>query len=119
MVKRARPIQADESTPKLREEISHSCATCQIFSAPPQRFRVSLPPSDVVFNREVAMDLMWIDKKALFHVVDLEENFSSATFLPIQTEDGVWSTFISCWTSPYIGFLLKMRVDEASAFKTV
>ena len=65
------------------------------------------------------MDLMWIDKKVLFHVVDLEKNFSSATFLPNQTEEGVWNAFISCWTSPYIGFFLKMRVDQGSAFTTV
>ncbi len=65
------------------------------------------------------MDLVWIDKKALIHVVDLETNFSSATFLQNQTLEGVWDAFISCWASLYCGFLFKMRVDQESAFKTV
>ena len=84
LVKRAKPNQADESTRKLLQEISRSCETCQTFSPPSQRFRVSLLPSDVVFNREVAMELMLIDKKALLHDVDLETNFSSVTFLPTK-----------------------------------
>ncbi len=84
--------------------------------SPPQRFRGSLPPSDIVFNLEVAMDLMWIDEKAVLHFVDLEKNFSSATFLPNQTLEGVWDVFVSCWASLYIGFPMKMRVDRRSVF---
>ncbi len=65
------------------------------------------------------MDLMWIVKKALLHVVDLDTNFSSATLLPNQTVEGVWDAFISCWASLCIGFHLKTRVDQGSAFSTV
>ncbi len=31
------------------------------------------------------MDRMWIDKKAALHVVDLDTNFSSASFFRTQT----------------------------------
>ena len=58
LFRRARSNQADESTRKLLQEILRSCETYQTLSAPPQRARVSLPPSEIVFNREVAMDLM-------------------------------------------------------------
>ncbi len=65
------------------------------------------------------MDLMWIDKKAILHVLDLVTKFSSAIFLSNQTVEEVWDAFISCWASLYIGFLLKMRVDHRSAITTV
>ncbi len=69
--------------------MTRSCETCQTLSAPPQRFRVSLVPSDTEFNRYIAMDLMWIDKKEVLHVADLESKFSSASLLPNQTVEGV------------------------------
>ena len=94
VIKRARPSQVDESTRKLLEEITRSCEKCQTFSTLPQRFPVSLPPSNIVFNSNISMDLMWIDMKAALHVVDLETNFSSASFLPNQTLEGVWDAFV-------------------------
>ncbi len=59
VMKRARPNRVYEATRQLLEKITKACEICQIFSAPPQRFRVSLPPSDIVFEREVPLDLMW------------------------------------------------------------
>ncbi len=46
---------------KLTKELDKSWKNCQRvwnlpnFIAPPQRFQVSLPPSDIVFNREMAL----------------------------------------------------------------
>ncbi len=48
VMRRARPNQVDEATQKLLETITKACETCQMFGAPPQRFRVSRPPSDIV-----------------------------------------------------------------------
>ncbi len=93
-MKRARPNQVDEAIRQLFEKITKACETCQTFSAPPQRFRVSLPPSDIVFYREVALDLMWIEKKAVLYVVDIEYGFNSATFLPYQIVETVWNAFV-------------------------
>ncbi len=90
LIKRAKQSQADESPRKLLQEILRSCETCQTFSAPPQLFRFSLPPSDALFNREVAMYPTWIGKKALQHVLDLEIKFSSAIFLPNKIVEGAW-----------------------------
>ena len=81
LIKRAKPDQADEGTRKMLDKISRACETCKTFSVPPMRFTVSLPPSEITFNREISLDLMWIDKKAALHVVDLEIHFSSAAFI--------------------------------------
>ena len=79
VMKHVRPNQIDEATRQLLEQIAKAFGTCQTFSIPPQRFWVSLPPSVIVFNREVALDLIWSEKKAVHHVVDIEKGFNSAT----------------------------------------
>ena len=89
LIKRARPNQADSNTRRILEDMSRSCETCQTFSIPSQRFRVSFQPDEVTFNREVALDVIWTDKKAVLHVVDLETNLNDATFLKHQTVEGV------------------------------
>lgn len=68
----------DESTRKLLEEISQQCETCNVFASTPQRFKVPLPPEKIFFNEEVALDLTWLEGKAIFHVVDCETHFTSA-----------------------------------------
>ncbi len=54
----ARPNQVEEATRQLLEKITKACETFRMFSDPAQRFRVLIPPSDIVFNRDVALDLM-------------------------------------------------------------
>ncbi|MEM1283154.1 MAG: reverse transcriptase domain-containing protein [Chlamydiota bacterium] len=119
LIKKAKPAHADENTRKLLEDISKSCKTCQAFSKPPERFKVSLPPSDIVFNREVAIDLMWLDKRAVLHVVDTETHFNGACFLKGQTVEDVWNAFVLCWSSLYHGYPDKIRADQGSCFTSV
>ena len=83
-MKRAQPSQLDEATRQLSEKTVNAFETFQMFSAPPQRFRFSLPRSDIIFNREMALDLIWIEKKAVLHVVDIETGFNYATLRPYQ-----------------------------------
>ena len=82
LIKRAKPEEFNEATRKTLQEIADSCDTCQRSGPKPLRFSVSLPDEkDLVFGKEVSVDLMFIDGKALLHVVDTATRFSSATFL--------------------------------------
>ena len=119
LLKRSHPSDADEKTRSLIKEISEACKTCQTFSVKPQRFRVSLPPENMVFNREVALDLMWISRRAVLHAVDMDTNFSSAIFLKEQTVEGVWRAFVMCWCSLYPGYPETIHVDQGSCFTSV
>ena len=119
VMKRARPNQVDEATRQLLKKITEACENCQTFIASPQRFRVSLPPSDIVSNREVALDQMCIEKKAVLHVIESEIGFNSATFLAYQTVEDVRDAFVICWASLYIRFPMKMSIDQGSAFTSV
>lgn len=58
VMKCAGPNQADEVMRKLLERITKYCDTFQTFSGLYQRFRVSLPLSEIAFNKEFALDLM-------------------------------------------------------------
>ncbi len=61
----ARRNQVEESTRKLLKKINEVCETCQTFSAPPQRLRVSLPQSDIVFNLLVELTLLTLRQDSI------------------------------------------------------
>ena len=73
----------------------------------------------MIHNREVALDLMWIERKAVLQVVDIETGFNFATFQSCQTVEAVWDAFVICWAPLYIGFPMKMHVDQGSVFTSV
>lgn len=62
---------------------------------------------------------MWLDVKAVIHVVDIDNHFNSAQTLQGKTVDHVWDAFVSCWRTLCIGNPLKIRVDQRSAFTYV
>lgn len=119
LIKRSNLTNVDANTKQILEEISQSCSTCQTFSSKPQRFKVSLPNEKIIFNREVALDLMWLENKAVLHVVDIDTHFNSAKILSGQTVESVWEAFLECWTTLYTGFPDKIKVDQGSAFTSV
>ena len=116
LLKRANPEKATPKVQKLLEEISQHCASCTTFSVPPFRFRATIPPEDIIFNREVAIDLMWLNGKPVLHVVDTATNFQNAVFLKSKSTDDIWNDFIDCWTSVHVGFPEIIRLDRESSF---
>ena len=104
LLKRSKLSDVDSNTKRMLEDISKNCTRCQTYAAKPERFKVSLPNDKVIFNREISLDLMWLDKKAVLHIADTDTHFSSATFLTGQTVEKVWEAFINCWTTLYTGF---------------
>lgn len=68
------------------------------------------------------MDLMWINGKAILHIVDTATRFSAACFLDSagmdygQSVDGVWTAFIQTWCTIYSGFPNRIRTDQGSVF---
>ena len=115
LIKRSSPAEADAETRKVLHEISERCKTCQHLNHKSHRFRVSMP-KECIFNEELALDLMFLEGKAILHVVDTRTHFSSAAFLDSQSVDGVWAAFLSAWTTLYVGYPSKMRVDQGSIF---
>lgn len=115
LVSRATPGQATPDTMTLINKITEACKTCQRFSMRPKSFQVTLP-GDIVFNYEVAIDLMFINRIPILHVVDTQTAFSSAEILTKQNTDSIGNAFLMCWSSIYAGYPDKLRVDSGSVF---
>jgi len=62
------------------------------------------------------MDLMWLNKKAVLHIVDTATSFQNATFIRNQSSKELWNDFIDCWASVYTGFPEIVRLDRQSGF---
>ncbi len=62
---------------------------------------------------------MWIEKKATLHVFELGTDFNAATFLRNYAVEGVWEACVACWAALYIGFPIKMRVNQGNAYISV
>lgn len=118
VMKRADP---DNCTPRdlhELEEISSRCDVCQRLSRAPNRFRVSLPHDDVVFNRIPFVDIMFLDGKAVLHCVDRETKLKAAAFLPDETADTAWQTYQKIWSLPYVGHPEHMHADQGPQLKS-
>lgn len=107
------PIPAE--TKKALEDITRACHICQTYSSKPLTFQVRLP-DDVIFNKEVRLDLMFLDGKAVLHVLDTGTNFSAARFLSSHSSEAIWNTFLYCWVNVYLGYPMEMLTDQGSAF---
>ena len=118
MLKRSDDSQTTPSDFKELEKIASECNFCQRNMAAPTRFRTMLPPEDVVFNRCLCMDIMFLDGKAVPHMVDKSTKFSAAAFLSEQTADKVWNTYLMHWVVPYIRHTLEIHADQGSQFRS-
>lgn len=115
-----RPGNNEHVTHQLREQLQHvkkTCDTCQRFAASSNRFRVSLPKEDCVFDRTVGMDIMKIDRRSVLHVVDKYTKFSAAKVLNGESSDKVCETFLSCWVAKYVEFPATVVLDQEPSFK--
>lgn len=57
-------------------------------------------------------DIMWINGKTVFHVVDIETNFQNAIFIYGKYSYKLWNDFIDCLTSVYEDLLRTIRLDK-------
>ena len=114
--KRSDPEKTSPQVLNDLKRISSECDFRQRLSHAPHRFRLFLPDGKVVFNKPVCLDLMHLDNAAVLHVVDKDTKFSADSFLPKETSDDTWNTFMRIWVCLYIGFPDIMETDQGSQF---
>lgn len=118
LIKRAQPSHATQEARRLLEDISAECAQCQDFHTGPLRFRVSIPPENISFNFDVAMDLVWLDHSPVLHIVDMMTRFQNACFLKSKSAESIWNAFVNIWVSTYTGFPATLHIDQESSFRS-
>lgn len=119
LIKRSKLSDADAETKTLLQEILDSCDACKQCLITPEHFKVSLPPDKIIFNKELAMDVMWLGNKAVLHVIDTDTHFNSASILKGHSVEDVWKSFLSCWVTLYQGYPDTIHTDQGSAFTSV
>ena len=119
VMKRADPETTSPTVLSDLERIAATCDICQRAAQKPHRFRVSLPEGDIVFNRTVCLDLMFLDSKTVLHIVDKDTKFSAAAFLGRETAEAVWEVYMRIWTNKYIGFSDVMSADQGPQFRSI
>lgn len=62
-------------------KIKAAYENCQHKADAPHRFRASLPDGECVFNKEVSLDLMYLNGLAVLYVVDRVTKFGVAFYL--------------------------------------
>lgn len=115
LLERAYPDNIKDDTKRLLTDISKACHACQVYSARPLSFKVRFPDS-VVFNKRIALDLMYLSGDPVLHIVDIGTNFSAARFLSGEDAKTIWNTFLYTWVSIYRGFRNEVLSDQGSVF---
>ena len=116
LLRRARPEEATPETLAILEDLSKRCDPCQRIQNAPRRFRVSFGADHVRFNERILLDVMYINGKAILHIVDEGTHLSAARFLADVSTKTIWKTILECWACIYTGLPNRMLVDQGSAF---
>lgn len=118
LLRRTAGTKAKPGTYAELERLSEGCDVRQRLARAPGRFRVGLPPEDVVLNRTVLMDMMYFDGRSLQHVVDRDTLYSAASFCRGETVDELWQQYLKTWVHPYVGQPQVLHIDQAPQFES-
>ena len=102
LLRRATPERLDPENTKRLKEIYDSYHICKTYSTKPLTFQ-TWRPDEIIFNKEVRIDLMFLQGMPVIHAVDSGANLSAALFLPTQSTDAIWIAFMYCWVTIYVG----------------
>ena len=107
------------ATAEMRAQLAaltRPCQVCQRLAQAPSRFRVALPHDDIVFNRLILLDIMYLDGKPVLHVIYKDTLFSAAAFLEGETVEVVWWTYARIWAHAYAGHPERKHTDQGPQF---
>lgn len=102
LLKRSELPDVDSKTREILEDISRKCLHCQRYAQAPRRFKFNLR-EDKDFNHTVFVDIFYIDKRPILHVVDESTRYQAARWLPTVSADAVWRALRMCWIDVYLG----------------
>jgi hypothetical protein len=85
LLKRADPNNLPQETLQMLEDITKICHSCMKTSNAPRRFTVRFT-DEVIFNRMVFMDLMFLeDRRSVLHVIDAGNKSQAGIWLLAKT----------------------------------
>ena len=71
-----------------------------------------------MFNRTLLMDLMFLDSKAVLHIICKDTLFSATQFVKGQSTADIWNEYMAIWSNPYVGHLDMIHADFGPQFNS-
>ena len=110
-LKRVKLEDLDKDTRAMLADIQARCRECKFLAPNSYVVQVAVPREDLVFNSEVFIDIMYIQGKAVLHLVDRAAHFRAATSIENDSTECVWRTFMDMWVLSYLGPPDNLRHD--------
>lgn len=98
------------------KQIAEARSTCTRTARTPFRFRVSIMKDGLRFNTFVEMDLVWIDRRAILHVIDTYTIYQNSAFVKDQSVEGLLQLFFRIWGMDFSGCHDFLRLDRNPSF---
>ena len=117
MLRRANDDQKKPQDRGNLEKIAAECDICQRNMNAPGRFKVSLPPDDIVLNKVVCMDIKSLGGKRVLHIVDRDTEFNAAEFLQNKTAEETWNVYMRAWVTSLIGYSDEIHAYQGPQFR--
>jgi hypothetical protein len=86
----------EEFDPAIIKRITEFCHQCQVNSKSPDRFKFNIRDTDLEFNAEIIINVIYLESKPVLHVVDLATAFQAARFLRNMSTKTIWEAIRSC-----------------------
>lgn len=102
--KKVFPHRVTKKVNQILESVSNNCEQCLEYSVLRFQFLTRIPKENVILNRELAIDLIWLNNKQVLHLVDKETGFQNGTFITNKSAENIWNDFVNYWTLVYNGF---------------
>ena len=93
LLKSATPEKLTPETSKILEDISKASEARQVYFTKPQNFQVQIPEG-IIFNREVILDVMYIDSKPVIRIHETDTKFTAARFPAAVDTKTVWNNLL-------------------------
>ena len=94
LLKRAKDPKATTETLSKLERITTSCDICKLIAEQAGRFRAKFPNENFLFNRLVLIDLMYLEKSPVLHIICKDNLFSVSVFPPCETTEDFWTAYV-------------------------
>jgi len=92
---------------------------CQRLAKDPGLFRAALPEGDVIFNRVVLLDLMFLNGRAVLRIVYKDTLLRATTFLRDgKSTAAFWDAYMSLWVTKYAGYLNHIYFDAGTQLQS-
>ena len=116
VLKRARPEEMNSNVQKEIEQLTERCRICSELEKKPKRFKLTLGNEDSRLNHCLAVDIMYIQKRPILHLVDEATHFQAACFMKNVSSKETWKAIMRCWCYVYMGPPDHLRIDQGSNF---